>query len=174
MEPLKRERPAKFSHGEAFKLMKYASKDNETIEWLWNSRDGVTPFSIPPGDDVCELDDFLRHVDWFEDIFAANFVPPVGMRVFVDHTLDSATASADRRIRHLCAGGEEFQYSDEQREALIQDILQSPRLVRVDSELHQHFHGLAAHAPMRPAGYKPIPSLAAQLPQAETEAKQKC
>lgn len=33
-------------HGEAFQLMRYASKDGSKELWFWNSRDGVTPFGM--------------------------------------------------------------------------------------------------------------------------------
>lgn len=66
---------------EAYMLMKYTNKSGE-IEWIWNSRDGVSPFGLQSKDG----NDHLTHADWHEDAFVPNFVPPVGMRIFVDMT----------------------------------------------------------------------------------------
>lgn len=82
---------AKWNHGEAFMLMRYASKDGSKQELLWNSRDGVTPFIIHE-DDGTEL----QHVAWRSDVRIERFVPPVGMRVFVDLTAEKARAFAER------------------------------------------------------------------------------
>ena len=71
-----------FKQAEAFKLMKYQN-DDAHVMWCWNSRDGITPFTIrvtAPGVPVCDY----THTDWYEDVFIPNFVPPVGMRVFID------------------------------------------------------------------------------------------
>lgn len=73
--------------GEAFMLMKYQQKSSGHIEWLWNSRDGISPFTIPPPAAAPEgegLDHYMSHADWGEDVIVPNFVPPVGMRVFID------------------------------------------------------------------------------------------
>ena len=65
--------------GDAFMLMLYASKDNSISEYLWNSRDGVTPFGISARDDKTEL----FHAHWEGDIYCPKYRPPVGMRIFV-------------------------------------------------------------------------------------------
>jgi len=70
---------------EGFKLMHYVSKDGEEHEILWNSRDGITPFVISSRGGV-----EMSHVDWPHDVYAPFFVPPVGMRIFVDLTLEKA------------------------------------------------------------------------------------
>jgi hypothetical protein len=36
----------KLKHNEAFKLMKYVNNVDGYVEWIWNSRDGITPFTI--------------------------------------------------------------------------------------------------------------------------------
>lgn len=75
-------------HKEAFCLMKYMDETTGYIEWLWNSRDGITPFSIayPPRAVLAPPSHaHLTHVDWHEDVFVPNFVPPVGMRIFADN-----------------------------------------------------------------------------------------
>ena len=80
-------------HGEAFCLMTYVSDDGTVGELLWNSRDGVTPFCISSRDGV-----ELTHVDWQGDIYAPNFRPPPGMRVFVDMTQELADKAARERV----------------------------------------------------------------------------
>jgi hypothetical protein len=71
--------------GEAYKLMAYRAKDGDTIEILWNSRDGVTPFILHSQDG-----EEMNHVDWGRDIYAPFFVPAVGARIFVDLTMERA------------------------------------------------------------------------------------
>jgi hypothetical protein len=68
-----------FNHGEAFCHMMYMSDDGRQIEWLWNSRDGVTPFVIssPTGK-------AMQHSYFGEDRFDPNYVPKPGDRIFVD------------------------------------------------------------------------------------------
>jgi hypothetical protein len=120
-----------FKHGEAYKLIKSVSELGR-VEWLWNSRDGVTPFCIidnlgcaaglkgksaiggfaPSGKPL------MQHADWHEDTFCPNFVPPVGMRIFVD--------------------GEPSQHGGFE-----------PRVVIVDLDLHARFAELARLRPMR-------------------------
>lgn len=65
--------------GDAYKLYKYQSKVTGLVEWIWNSRDGVTPFGLI-GKDGTEA----QHVDWHEDLYCPNYVPAVGTRIFAD------------------------------------------------------------------------------------------
>lgn len=85
-------------HGEAFMLMKYASKDGRIVEWIWNSRDGVTPFMVPPRDfkGPGTFDDMLSHVDWHLDQYIPNRKPKPGDRIFVDVTPERARFFAER------------------------------------------------------------------------------
>lgn len=66
-------------HAEAFRLMHYRSKDGTADEWIWNSRDGVTPFGVMSLSGVEML-----HIDWANDPFDPYREPKVGDRVFVD------------------------------------------------------------------------------------------
>jgi hypothetical protein len=75
-----------YRHGEAFCLMRYASKDNTVVEFIWNSRDGVTPFIICAKDEKTEL----QHVDWQKDERRENHKPMPGDRIFVDLSPDRA------------------------------------------------------------------------------------
>lgn len=86
---------AKFghAHGEAFCLMAYASRDGSRREVLWNTRDGVTPFGLHAEDGV-----ELFHATWVLDVYAPAFIPPVGMRVFVDLTEEAARTHAAEQV----------------------------------------------------------------------------
>lgn len=75
-------RSSMYAHPEAFCLMKYASADGRIVEWIWNSRDGVTPFMIRSADGATEL----QHVDWQLDRCLPLYQPAPGERVFVDST----------------------------------------------------------------------------------------
>tara|TARA_R110000851_G_scaffold120002_1_gene248065 strand:- start:6186 stop:6719 length:534 start_codon:yes stop_codon:yes gene_type:complete len=89
-KPSKATRPIKTAEGHAFKeafmLMKYVSKDGKTVETVWNSRDGVSPFMLGARDVDVSLDTMLQHAHWGSDIYAPYHVPNVGDRVFVDAT----------------------------------------------------------------------------------------
>ncbi len=81
-------RKPKHRHGEAFKVMKYVASDG-SIEWIWNSRDGVTPFFIMSMEGL-----EARHEDWGGDPLAPDHVPKIGDRVFVDLTPERARENA--------------------------------------------------------------------------------
>ena len=67
-----------YSYRSAFCLMKYSTVDGLETEWLWNSRDGVTPFCITNRDLTREM----RHVDWHRDMRLPNYQPAEGQRIF--------------------------------------------------------------------------------------------
>lgn len=83
-------------HAEAFCIMKYqADDDPNDVEWIWNSRDGVTPFTLTlqsgkPG----------THVDWHLDQYAPEYKPPSGSRMFVDMTRERAMEIATRNAQY--------------------------------------------------------------------------
>jgi hypothetical protein len=105
-----------FNHGEAFALMKYETKGGAHVEWLWNSRDGVTPFGIEAHPEYCsqvklELihgdfldegskeyqEDYLlavemHHTDFWLDRCLPFYRPSNGERVFVDFSEPRARA----------------------------------------------------------------------------------
>lgn len=81
---------------EGFNLMLYRNEETGREEWLWNSRDGVTPFMIPDAEDGGDM----KHDDWFRDTFSPFYIPPVGTRIFVDMTETRARALAARNAQH--------------------------------------------------------------------------
>lgn len=84
------------AHAEAFMLMTYRGEKTGATEVIWNSRDGVTPFAITSKDGT----ESMTHVDWGGDVYAPDFQPPLGSRMFVDLTEDRARALAQRRAEH--------------------------------------------------------------------------
>lgn len=82
-------------HGEAFKLMKYVDEAGN-VEWIWNSRDGVTPFIVTS---LQGLES--HHVDWREDQLKIEHVPAVGDRIFVDMTEGRARDLAARNVERF-------------------------------------------------------------------------
>ena len=65
--------------GDAYKLYKYQSEVTGLVEWIWNSRDGVTPFTMIGKDGTR-----ATHVDFWEDMYCPNYVPAIGTRIWVD------------------------------------------------------------------------------------------
>ena len=86
----------KHIHKEAFCLMTYAADDGSETETLWNSRDGVTPFGISSVSGKS-----MHHVDWQEDKYCPDFVPPPGMRIFVDATLELVTPELNKYVETI-------------------------------------------------------------------------
>lgn len=77
-----------YQQKEAFCLMKYASRDGQIVEWIWNSRDAITPFGLTARDGTTSM----QHVQWQFDVCIPNYKPLPGERVFVDLTLEAARA----------------------------------------------------------------------------------
>lgn len=84
-------------HREAFCLMKYATEDGSEVEWLWNSRDGVTPFCIHnrAGDKL------MNHVHFEFDVRHIFYRPLPGERIFVDLTPEIARQWAERKVEQF-------------------------------------------------------------------------
>lgn len=81
-------------HPEAFCLMAYMSDDGRIIEWIWNSRDGVTPFIVHSRDGSKQM----SHVSWERDIYHPEHELQVGDRYFATHSEQSALDAAKRQV----------------------------------------------------------------------------
>lgn len=92
-----------FGFGEAFCLMWYACECGHR-ERIWNSRDGITPFSI--GCPSCG--ELMRHVDWRKDRSAPDHEPWPYQRYFRDGTPDDAERIMRRRIETCPTGDAEY------------------------------------------------------------------
>lgn len=78
------------AHAEAFCLMQYTSDDGTETEVIWNSRDGVTPFSI-----MLLSGKQATHSRWHEDVRCTEgMARSLGVRWFMDHTQETADAAA--------------------------------------------------------------------------------
>lgn len=172
----KDDEPFKARFGDAFALMKYVNRATGRVEWLWNSRDGVTPFGIDdplaPPEAIeahrarLEAKDFspttdidpkiMSHADWHEDVFLPNFIPTEGNRIFMSwseapeyHRLNMAVAFRAYVNEHRAAMG------DEQAEKMLSGEPygyepEAPTVVIVSKELEAHFHELASTNPFVP------------------------
>lgn len=92
-----KERSHEYAHKEAFCLMEYRDDVTGESEYLWNSRDGVTPFGIQS-----RRGNQSFHVNFQLDRRRVDFKPSKGMRIFVDarpdhaHIINSARAYVDK------------------------------------------------------------------------------
>ncbi len=136
-------------HKESFRLMQYQDENDPDgpIEWLWNSRDGVTPFMISsrePGDLL------LKHINWQDDILAFQYVPGIGQRVFIDLTEKAGRSYLRLRIeRRWELGGNlsmksRYQTKQSAFDVLLPDTLKrveghGPDIVVVDYEMQRKF-----------------------------------
>ena len=89
-----------YRHAEAFALMPYACKVCGNFEWLWNSRDGVTPFCISCTHNVCNAKEMgpMSHRMGF-DIFALPDQP-----IHQPHLDEFAERAGTQGIGMLAAG----------------------------------------------------------------------
>jgi hypothetical protein len=90
--------PVKRPHqqGEAFMVMRYEGPGGRR-EWIWNSRDAITPFTVESIDGKAEL----HHGNWHLDRYEPLYVPPIGSRIFVDLTEEVARPLARARVERL-------------------------------------------------------------------------
>lgn len=82
-------------HGEAFCHMLYRADDGTEEEWIWNSRDGVTPFVI-----TLRSGKEARHVEWHRDRYDPGHQPQPGERIFRDLLPDSAIVKRREFVEH--------------------------------------------------------------------------
>lgn len=130
---------------EAFCLMKYRDTlGNE--EWIWNSRDGITPFCV-----TSKLGMPADHVEFSRDRYLPNHVPNVGDRIFVNLTPAVARAWSVRwyeRFAQDAEHGPHFLATYPNKDAAIAEHALtsleqfwpcSPHLVEVTPELRATF-----------------------------------
>lgn len=96
-----RNRPV-HKHKEAFHLMNYRCECGHH-ELIWNSRDGVTPFTLSCPS--CKQGMGLVHVDWQLDIYNPFYIVPKGSRYFADMTLQRARELAARNVDFYISEG---------------------------------------------------------------------
>jgi hypothetical protein len=128
-----------YLHSEAYCVLRYQSlEDPAVIENVWNSRDGVTPFTI-----LLRSGALATHVDWMSMVARPDFKPPPGSRVFVDLTDGIARSNAEAYVKKLWddKGAEgmlarsQYKTPADMVEVLIADIRPGePALVEVPEE----------------------------------------
>ena len=74
--------------------MKYASLDGKEVEWIWNSRDGVSPFIVRS-----KSGKEMNHTQWEYDVRILNYRPLEGERVFVDARPELLRSRAEEMIK---------------------------------------------------------------------------
>ncbi len=125
----------KYNHAEAFCVMAYQSDDGTIKEYLWNSRDGVTPFMIGSKDGSKGL----RHIDWNRDRPQPDYKPHVGMRIFVDATRELVTPELNKYVEKIFTehDGGYWKTREEAFEALLPDWLhngEAPWIITVGED----------------------------------------
>lgn len=133
------------NHCEAFRLMKYVDTAGN-VEWIWNSRDGVTPFIVmsPAGLES-------MHEDWARDPYIPNHFPKLGDRVFVDLTEARAREKAIEFVDKFWADAkypmsESFVTRDEAVQSYIDTWIEdkgSPDIIVVDQAFLDGMVGLS-------------------------------
>lgn len=85
----------KHVHEEAYMIMEYECCSCGVEELIWNSRDGVTSFTIR-----CRHCDngLARHIYWLGDVYNPHYKPRPGERIFVDLTKEKAEDLAVKRV----------------------------------------------------------------------------
>ncbi len=131
---------------EAFHRMKYQCNDRNcgAVEWVWNSRDGVTPFGILMR---CGHDGY--HVDWRRDQYMPGYIPAVDERVFVTLTIEKAREYRRADVEaHWDKGDYPMRDAFESKEAAVEKLAEhdvasfapdTPDLIVVTPELHEMF-----------------------------------
>lgn len=112
-------------HAEAFCLMDYRCRSCGAVEKLWNSRDGVTPFSIPCRSVLCNVSSGhmgnpMVHTNMRKDEYAPEHVPERGQRVFIDRSAAEARLLAN--VRAADATGRTAEELPLMRRALFEDF----------------------------------------------------
>jgi hypothetical protein len=120
------------AHAEAFKIMTYRCKICRFSEKIWNSRDGVTPFCVKCPN--CKKDAH-HHVDWHEDIYAPDYIPLPGERVFIDFPESLKPVTARRRIQSM--KGTKYEVPENEFAEMVQIIISdfhpgTPYLIRIE------------------------------------------
>lgn len=84
------------NHGDAFMRMLYRSDDGSEEEWIWNGRDGVTPFCVQS-----RSGKEMTHVEWNRDQYLPDYKPQPGERYFVTLTYEKAREYAERQADRI-------------------------------------------------------------------------
>jgi hypothetical protein len=147
-----------YQHAEAFCFMLYRdTRGNE--EWIWNSRDGVTPYGVRSREGY-----EATHAEWHRDRCDPEHVPAVGDRIFVDLTIERAREHRRAYVerwwdsavhgQRLC---DRFSTRQTAIEALaVADFEEgggaTPDLIEVTAEMVRSRHAKQEQSPEKPDG----------------------
>ena len=81
--------------------MAYMSDDGTIIEFIYNSRDGVTPFCVLAKDGKTPM----THVDWHRDMYTPSHTLQDGDRFFTTHTEQTALDKAKEFVEYHWESG---------------------------------------------------------------------
>jgi hypothetical protein len=103
--------------------MQYQCEKCKTLEVVWNSRDGVTPYIIK----CRRCNGEMSHVRWDQDDCFPTYVPYPDERVFVNTPKDVARLYAKMRIklfteRRLASPPEDEEAQKELEDSIMEDI----------------------------------------------------
>lgn len=84
-------------HAEAFRRMQYRCEKCGQIEWVWNSRDGITAFIV--NSRCCDV--AAPHINWQEDQYLPDYEPLPGERFWRNGTPDEALAITRKRVESI-------------------------------------------------------------------------
>lgn len=120
-----------YNHAEAFCLMTYQCLTCGTIENIWNSRDGVTPFTVncrvckANGVEMTMSKGQMQHVAWDRDLCDPDYLPLPNQRVFVTITKEINEVMTRARVRSQWKRGDKpYRMCDrwESREAAVKAL----------------------------------------------------
>jgi hypothetical protein len=150
-----------YGHAEAFALMKYASRaksgPDPLVEYIWNSRDGVTPFGVLANPALGKQwsSTEMFHVDFGKDRYEPYW-PHVGLkvgdRIFVDMTRGRAMDWAQERARIIQAADPDTVLSEHEVADVADSLMDDPDIIVVDALL---LKTLQRNFPRPPVGRRP-------------------
>lgn len=118
------------TYGDAYMHMPYRCRDCGAVEWIWNSRDGVTPFLVDCRECGGVAAHTMREVDGYERHHKAR----AGERIFVDATAEDSLRAAEVAFQR--AKGTPYEIPEDAHAAWVQRTAAeiptgSPKLVLV-------------------------------------------
>lgn len=82
---------------DAFRLMEYRCNTCNRSEFIWNGRNGVSPFGVS----CRSCGNSATHIHFERDQFRPDFIPSKGMRYFTDFTKERALEVAKQKIEQI-------------------------------------------------------------------------
>ena len=103
-------------HPSAYLLAEYTCEKCKAVEFIWNGRNGVTPFCV----NCKSCDGMMQHTNWNKDRIIPDYIPPSGTRYFAELTHDRAKELAQKRVDSF--NGSEFELMGDERDTMIEEL----------------------------------------------------